>query len=104
MTKYELAKYQAILSEIRQLEEEIDEMESPVTGMHGKIISDMPSAPKVKADRIGDVIADTEHLKNILKMKRRKLIKQRIKIEHAIESLEPVERTICRYRQYKQSG
>ena len=98
MTKYDLARYQDILREIRQIKEDIERIESPVKSVQGKAISDMPIGPRRTSDRIGDVVASTEDLKKLLKRKVYELNAERIKIENAIDCLQPIERTICRYR------
>ena len=94
----ELKRFISSKKEIEQLKEEILYLEEQKTSIKSQIIKDMPKGGSERWE-LESILEDIENASKILNRKRRKLIKNLLKIENIIEKLEPTERTImrCRY-------
>lgn len=98
MTKTELKKFRSIQAEIEQLKENIARLENQIKSAPVKEITDMPHAQIDDFDKIGTVIAKADELRNILHEKLTELLQLQIDIERSIYTLDPIERTLIRYR------
>ena len=97
MTRDRLNSYRHLCREIKQLEDQLAELESRITSPRTPKLSFMPHAKgNGYALEAGmDLYAD---LVEIYKMKLERLYSERAAIEQAIESLEPIERMVLRAR------
>ena len=97
MTRERLWSYQHLCREIRQLEDQIAELESRITSPRTPKLSFLPHAKsagyalEAGMDRYADLI-------ELYKTKLERLYSERAAIEQAIESLEPIERMVLRAR------
>ena len=97
MTRERLWSYQHLRREIRQLEDQLAELESRITSPRTPKLSFLPRAKgtgyalEAGMDRYADLI-------EIYKTKLERLYSERAAIEQAIESLEPIERMVLRAR------
>ena len=97
MTRERLWSYQHLCREIRQLEDQLAELESRITSPRTPKLSFMPRAKsagyalETGMDRYADLV-------EIYKTKLELMYSERAAIEQAIESLEPIERMVLRAR------
>lgn len=97
MTRERLWSYQHLRREIRQLEDQLAELESRITSPRTPKLSFLPRAKgngyalEAGMDRYADLV-------EIYRTKLERLYSERAAIEQAIESLEPIERMVLRAR------
>jgi DNA-directed RNA polymerase specialized sigma24 family protein len=99
MTKEELRAYQTIKREAAQIERELERLEAEMYGPRGSQLDDMPKAPHHKpggpveslAIRHADLVTKYREFLAALKA-------QQLRIEEAINGLEPRQRMLMRYR------
>ena len=97
MTRERLWSYQHLRREIRQLEDQLAELESRITSPRTPKLSFMPRAKsagyalEAGMDRYADLV-------EVYRTKLERLYSERAAIEQAIESLEPIERMVLRAR------
>lgn len=98
MTKEQLRQYQYIKQEKEQLEQYLEELETLMTSPRAQSLDGMPFSPS-KGESVVEILA-IKHLdiKNLYRVKVKELAEALCAIEKAIETLEPLERTLMRLR------
>lgn len=98
MTKEQLRQYINIKREKEQLEQYLEELETLMTSPRAQTLDGMPFNPS-KGESIVELLA-IKHLeiKNLYRAKVKELAEALCAIEKAIETLEPLERTLMRLR------
>ncbi len=98
MEKYELKQYFMLLREAEGLKQRAAEFEERIKSLRAVIIDGMPKKQGVK-DSIGELIAELESIEREYLIKNELAIKELVKIETAISTLEiPAERILLRKR------
>lgn len=95
ITKNELRQYRYIKSDIKQLEEEIKELELLMVVPGSQKLSGMPGGGGV-GDRIGELVAKADKLRRIYRQKMSRLLDLKAEIECAIEVLSEKEQLLIR--------
>ena len=88
MKKEELKNYIETKREIEIIKDKIEYLEENKTSIKSMIIDDMPKGSNTENDRLGELLGKIEELLNIYNEKQIRLIKQKKKIEDAIDKLE----------------
>ena len=97
MTKERLRRYRAIVREQEQIEQKLSAIEAAL--YHPKIqhMSGMPSAPS-PGNSSEDLAIKHLELQDLYREKQAELAREQLAIEQAIDTLEPTERMLMRYR------
>lgn len=95
ITKNELRQYRYIKSDIKQLEEEIKELELLMVVPGSQKLSGMPGGGGV-GDRIGELVAKADKLRRIYCRKMARLLDLKAEIETEIERLPEREQQLIR--------
>lgn len=103
MTKEELRLYVPLKDEKAQIEEELAEIEALKTSPKTAKISDEPHGPASNAG-LEQIIAKYEAIEAKYHAKLDEIAARLLAIEEAIETLDPTERLLCRYRYLKGLG
>ena len=98
VNKNDLKQYPYIRAELKQLEDEIAELRSAIESPPKTILDGMPKAKARNKDKMADLIAKLADLQTAYETKWDRLIELRREIETAIETLEPQDRLLMRYR------
>ena len=102
MTKEELQNYKDLVRERRQVEDKMEEVETKLYAARTQQLTGMPSAPpKPGSTREAAVVEHIEELKALRVHYHQlldRLTAEQLKIEKAIEHLQPKARTLLRYR------
>ena len=101
MDRAKLKRYHSLIVEVQYLRDELDTLDNLIKHCQSPALSGMPSAGGGASDKIGRNVAKLCELQHILKHKLDEIDAERIEIEEAINSLEPMERTILRLRYVK---
>ena len=100
MTKERLRRYVEIKKEVRQIRDQLEEIESRLYSPKGQLLTGMPSAPSHEGGTITESLMDKHE--QLLQMYREQLTiryEEQLAIEKAIASLEdPTARRLMRYR------
>ena len=102
MTKEELQNYRSLERERRQVKAKLEEIEAKLYSPKAQQLTGMPSAPPKPGSTLEAAVAEhteelealREHYGHLLA----ELTTEQLKIEKAIESLEPKARTLMRHR------
>lgn len=96
ITKYDLRKYRIIRAEVKQLEEQIEELELSmiVPGCH--VMTGMPAYHSTDHDKIGNIIAKASRLRSLYLDKMNKLLDTQAEIESALDGLDREEQRLIR--------
>lgn len=97
MQKEDLIKYHKVKQEIFQIKEKLAEIEETYTQVKAMKIDGLPKGKSVN-DYIADAIIKIEELKSVYNKKISEILEFQIKIENAIDELEPEERILIRKR------
>ena len=97
MTKERLKAYRSQLYEIRQLRSQLADLEARMYSPRGQSLTGMPSGGG-SGRSIEDITASHVRLTELYKQKLYALETEQKAVEDAIDSLEPVERTVLRHR------
>lgn len=97
MTKEDLIKYHKVKQEIFQIKEKLAEIEETYTQVKAMKIDGLPKSRSVN-DYIADAIIKIEELKDVYNKKISQILEFQIRIENAIDELEPEERILIRKR------
>lgn len=95
ITKNELRQYRYIKSNIKQLEEEIKELELLMVVPGSQKLTGMPGGGG-NSDRIGELVARSDKLRRIYCRKMSILIDLKAEIEAAVEKLDEKEQLLIR--------
>ncbi len=98
MDKATLRNYRAMELELTQLEELIARVEARIVEPKTAKLSAMPKGKGLASDSVSANIAQLEALRELYNERWDRIIDSRKEIENAIDGLEPIERTIMRYR------
>ena len=98
MTKEELKSYKALTKEQEQLEEMIWELEATIGDPKTAKIDGMPHGSPSGGSGLENIVARYSQLKDRYEAKKAEILAKRIRIEEAIDSLDPDERRMMRYR------
>ena len=100
MTKERLRRYVEIKKEVRQIRDQLEEIESRLYSPKGQLLTGMPSAPSHEGDTITESLMDRhEQLVQMYQERLADLDEEQLAIETAIASLEdPTARRLMRYR------
>lgn len=100
MTKERLKKYQAIKAERKQLETMLEEIEAPLYDPKAQQLTGMPHAPSsAGSGSAQERMADrTMELRTYYTEKIAELRDEQLRIEKAIDSLDPMARLLLRYK------
>lgn len=102
MNKEKLQRYGAIVKERQQLEEMLEEIETRLYSPKAQQLTGMPSAPSRNGSTLETAVVenseDLEELREHYARLIESLAAEQLAIEKAIEALEPVARTLLRYR------
>lgn len=96
LTKYDLRKYKAIKAEILQLQEQINELESVMVAPKIPQLTGMPFGGSSEPDKIGNVVAKADKLRNMYYSKLEGLVDLQATIENAIAGLDSQEQLLIR--------
>ena len=97
MTKERLRRYGAIKREHRQLEEQLEQIETQLYSPKAQRLTGMPSAPhdgNAMEELAAKHIELQEHYRRLIA----ELSEEMLAVEAAIEGLDPTSRTLMRYR------
>lgn len=95
ITKNELRQYRYIKSDIKQLEEEIKELELLMVVPGCQKLTGMPGGGGI-GDKIGELVAKADKLRRIYRRKVSRLLDLKAEIEAAIEILNEEEQLLIR--------
>ena len=93
-----LKNYKHITDEIKHIEEEIHILRSRAMSPRQPIISDMPKGSPIENDAMAALMVKFEELEEKYKVLLNDLLDKQRDIESIIESLDPLERELIRYR------
>jgi DNA-directed RNA polymerase specialized sigma subunit len=93
-----LKNYKQINDEIKHIKEEIEILKIKSMNPRTTIISDMPKGSPIENDKMAALMIKFEELEQRYINLLHDLMDKQQKIEDAIESLEPIERDLIRYR------
>lgn len=96
LTKYDLRKYKAIKAEIVQLQEQINELASVMVAPKIPQLTGMPFGGSSEPDKIGNVVAKADKLRNMYYSKLEGLVDLQATIENAIAGLDSQEQLLIR--------
>ena len=96
LTKYDLRKYKAIKAEILQLQEQINELESVMVAPKIPQLTGMPFGGSSEPDKIGNIVAKVNKLRDLYYDKLMALVELQEAIENAIAGLDSKERLLIR--------
>lgn len=98
MTKEELKSYKALKREQEQIEEKLWELEATIGDPKTAKMDGMPHGSPSGGSGLENVVARYIELKERYEAKRAEILAKQLAIETAIESLDPDERRMMRYR------
>lgn len=93
-----LKNYKHVKNEIGHIEEEITLLRERAMSPRQPIISDMPKGSPIENDKMAALMIKFEELEKKYKNLLDQLLEQQSIVEKLIESLEPFERDLIRYR------
>ena len=96
LTKYDLRKYKAIKAEILQLQEQINELESVMVAPKIPQLTGMPFGGSSEPDKIGNIVAKANKLRDMYYAKLTGLVELQEAIENAIAGLDNKEQLLIR--------
>ena len=96
LTKYDLRKYKAIKAEILQLQEQINELESVMVAPKIPQLTGMPFGGSSEPDKIGNIVAKANKLRDMYYTKLTGLVELQEAIETAIAGLDNKEQLLIR--------
>lgn len=96
LTKYDLRKYKAIKAEILQLQEQINELESVMVAPKIPQLTGMPFGGSSEPDKIGNIVAKANKLRDMYYTKLTGLVELQEAIENAIAGLDNKEQLLIR--------
>lgn len=96
LTKYDLRKYKAVKAEILQLQEQINELESVMVAPKIPQLTGMPFGGNSEPDKIGNIVAKAEKLRDLYYSKLEGLMELQEEIENAIAGLNNQEQLLIR--------
>lgn len=96
LTKYDLRKYKAIKAEIVQLQEQINELESVMVAPKIPQLTGMPFGGSSEPDKIGNIVAKANKLRDMYYTKLTGLVELQEAIENAIAGLDNKEQLLIR--------
>ena len=96
LTKYDLRKYKAIKAEILQLQEQITELESVMVAPKIPQLTGMPFGGSSEPDKIGNIVAKVNKLRDLYNDKLMALVELQEAIENAIAGLDSQEQLLIR--------
>lgn len=97
MTKTELQRYYYLAKEAEQIKANLNQLRAQKYNVKSPIIDGMPKQIN-NGSSIESLIVKCAELENNYKAKLFEIAEEQMKIEDAINSLEPIERTLIRYR------
>lgn len=98
MTKERLRHYIDIKREATQIRSTLQELEASMTAPRAQALDGMPRSGSQAYDHLSDVVARHQDLIDQYCDKLDELAAEQMQIEQAIESLQPRERELIRYR------
>ena len=98
MTKERLRHYRDIKRETAQIRSTLQELEASMTSPRAQALDGMPRSGSQAYDHLADVVAKHQDLVDQYCAKLDELAAEQMQIEQAIESLQPRERELIRYR------
>ena len=101
MTEQDLKKYSNIKKELNQINERIQELEHAKYSISSPIWSDMPAGGHGDHDKIGAMLTRIEEQTEMYWDKYKNLLDIQSNIEASIEKLDPIERTVLRYKYFE---
>lgn len=87
-----------INDEIKHIEEEIENLKCRATSPRQSIISDMPKGSPIENDKMAALMIKFEELEKKYNELLQDLLNKQHEVETLIESLDPLERDLIRYR------
>lgn len=97
MTKVELQRHYYLAKEAEQIKIKLNQLRAQKDNVKSPIIDGMPKQMS-NGSSIESLIVKYAELENSYKAKLFEIAEEQMKIEDAIDSLEPIERTLIRYR------
>lgn len=97
MTKTELQRHYYLAKEAEQIKANLNQLRAQKYNVKSPIIDGMPKQIN-NGSSIESLIVKCAELENNYKAKLFEIAEEQMKIEDAIDSLEPIERTLIRYR------
>ena len=101
ITERDLCRYRSIKEEVEQLKEQLSELEASMVVPRVPELTGMPGGGSGGADKIGNVVAKAEKLKDLYCRKLAVLLDLQAEIEKAIDVLEEDERQLVRLYYFK---
>ena len=101
MTEQDLKNYSNIKKELKQINERIQELEHAKHSISSPIWSDMPTGGHGDHDKIGLMLIRIEEQTEMYWDKYNNLLELQNDIETSIEKLDPIERTVIRYKYFE---
>lgn len=98
MTKKHLYQYCDVSREIDHIKEEIHRLESRMMSPRASVLSDIPKGPPSQDDQMANNLIKLEKLRERYRNTLDELCDRQLQIEEMIESLEPLEKDLIRYR------
>ena len=98
MTEQDLRNYTSLKKELEQINERIQELEHAKYSISSPTWSDMPTGGHGDHDKIGAMLTRIEEQTEMYWDKYKELLEIQSDIERKIEKLEPIERTVMRYK------
>ena len=98
MTINTLRDCKHVNDEIKHIEEEIQNLKYRAMSPRQAIISDMPKGSPIENDKMADLMVKFEELEEKYKDMLQELLDKQHEVELLIESLDPLERDLIRYR------
>lgn len=93
-----LKEYKYYANEIEHIKEEIERLKERAMSPRQPIISDMPKGSPIEHDKMAALMIKFEELEEKYKASLQELLDKQHAIESLIESLNPFERDLIRYR------
>ena len=101
MTEQDLRNYTSLKKELEQINERIQELEHAKYSISSPTWSDMPTGGHGDHDKIGAMLTRIEEQTEMYWDKYKELLEIQSDIEEKIEKLEPIERTVMRYKYFE---
>ena len=101
MTEQDLRNYTSLKKELEQINERIQELEHAKYSISSPTWSDMPAGGHGDHDKIGAMLTRIEEQTEMYWDKYKELLEIQSDIEKKIEKLEPIERTVMRYKYFE---